>query len=248
MEIDIKSIHFGADVYDVCKAVELVLHSSDLYDPNDPKNKGRKPNFEVELGESPAGRIHNGTGVLRIPVRVGNQLLEWLRASDENKIILKGRTLRLSRTPRRVSQLVKQRLDKAIYVGPEKEKQRKSIEIQAREARLRLARVQFGMWHRPPNSPPNQRRAFSIEYERDFLSKSEAYIYVVYEHKLIRIDVSSTPLVQAPPTRYSIQIGQRETEEINYMILIKFTTICKFGVGRDEFGQSCKCSRYRYFW
>jgi RNA-dependent RNA polymerase len=194
MEIDIKAIHFDADVYEVRKAVELVIHSPELYDPNDPNNKGRKPNFEVELGESPAGRIHNGTGILRVPVRVGNQLLEWLRDSASNKILVKGRALRLFRTPRKVSPLVKQRLDKAFYIGPENEKKRKIIEDQAREARLRVARVQFGLWHRSLNTPRNQGRAFSIEYERDFLSQSAAYIYVVYEHKVIRIDVSHTLL------------------------------------------------------
>ena len=98
------------------------------------------------------------------------------------------------RTPRKVSPLVKQRLDKAFYIGPENEKKRKIIEDQAREARLRVARVQFGLWHRPLNTPRNQGRAFSIEYERDFLSQSAAYIYVVYEHKVIRIDVSHTLL------------------------------------------------------
>jgi RNA-dependent RNA polymerase len=194
MEIDIKAVHFDADVYDVRKAVELVLHSPELYDPNDPKNKGRKPNFDVELGESPAGRIHNGTGILRVSVRVGDRLFGWLKDSDKNKILVKGRALRLFRTSRKVSPLVKQRLEKAFYIGPEKEKERQSIENQARAAHLRLARVQFGVWHRPLKSPPNQGRAFSIEYERDFLSKSAAYIYVVYEHKLIRIDVSPTLL------------------------------------------------------
>jgi RNA-dependent RNA polymerase len=194
MEIEIKAIHFDADVYDVRKAVELVIHSPELYDPNDPNNKGRKPNFEVELGESPAGRIHNGTGIIRVSVRVGNKLLKWLKDSDKNKILVKGRALRLFRTTLKVSPLVKQRLEKAFYIGPEKEKKRKFIEDQAREACLRVAKVQFGLWHRPPNTPPNQGRAFSIEYERDFLSNSSAYIYVVYEHKVIRIDVSPTLL------------------------------------------------------
>lgn len=192
MEIDIKAVHFDADVYDVRKAMELVLHSPDLYDPNDPKNKGRKPNFEVELGDSPAGRIHNGTGILRVPIRVGDRLLQWIKDSDKNKIVVNGRPLRLLRTTRKVSSVVKQKLEKAFYIGPEKEKQRKIIENQARQAHLRLSKVQFGVWHRPLDSPPNQGRAFSIEYERDFLSKSEAYIHVVYEHKLIRIDVGPT--------------------------------------------------------
>lgn len=189
MEFDINAIDFDADVYDVRKAVELVLHGPDLYDPNDPNNKGRKPNFEVILGESRAGRIHDGTGILRVTNIVGNRLHQWIR--DKNKIPVKGRDLRLFRTSRKVSPLVKQQLEKALYVGPEKEKQRKAIESEARRVRPRIAKVQFGVWYRQPNSPPNHGRDFSIEYERDFLSKSEAYVSVVYEHKLICIEVGT---------------------------------------------------------
>ena len=192
MEFDIKAIDFDADVYDVRKALELVLQSPDQYDPNDPRNKGRKPNFEVVLGESPAGRIHNGTGILRVTNFVGNNLHRWIKDSNENKIFVKGRALRLFRTPRPVSPLVKQQLEKAFYVGPEKEKQRVIIDSQARQVCSRIAKVQFGVWYRQPNSPPNHGRAFSIEYERDFLSQSQAYISVVYEHKLVRIEVGIT--------------------------------------------------------
>jgi hypothetical protein len=247
MEFDIKAIDFDADVYDVRKAVELVLHGPDLYDPNDPKNKGRKPNFEVILGESPAGRIHDGTGILRVTNIVGNRLHQWIRDSDnKNKIVVKGRTLRLFRASRKVSPLVKQQLEKALYVGPEKEKQRKDIESQARGVRPRIAKVQFGVWHRQPNSPPNHGRDFSIEYERDFLSRSEAYVSVVYEHKLICVEVGILLLVepQLYLTFHFTQIGQRETEENNYMILVKFSSIRKLGIGNDDFGQPCKGSSY----
>jgi hypothetical protein len=135
-------------------------------------------------------------------------------------------------------------------VGPEREKQRKTIESQAGQAHSRIAKVQFGVLYRQPNSPPNHGRAFSIEYEHDFLSQSEAYISVAYEHKLIRIEVGVTPSLaeaaepQLYQTFYSTQIGQRETEEYNYTILVKFSTIRKLGTGNDDFGQPGKRSRY----
>jgi RNA-dependent RNA polymerase len=169
--------------------LELVLHGPDLYDPNNSRNRGRKPNFDVVLNESPAGRIHNGTGILRVTNFVGNNLHRWIRDSSGNKILVKGRALRLFRTSRQISPLVKQQLEKAFYVGPEKEKQRKTIESQARQVYLRIAKVQFGVWYRQPKSPPNHGRAFSIEYEHDFLSQSAAYISVVYEHNVIRVEV-----------------------------------------------------------
>lgn len=240
MEFDIKSIDFDADVYDVRKAVELILHGPDLYDPNDPKHKGRKPNFEVILNESPAGRIHDGTGILRVTDIVGNRLHKWIMDSNKNKIVLKRRALRIFRTSRKVSPLEKQQLEKALYVGPEKEKQRKTIEGKAREVRPRLSKVQFGVWHRRQNS---HGREFSIEYEREFLSSSEAYVSVVYEHKLILIEVGTIPSLVDPQiylTFFSTKIGQRETEQNNYMILVKFSSIRKLGTGNDDFGQPCK--------
>lgn len=240
MEFDIKSIDFDADVYDVRKAVELILHGPDLYDPNDPKHKGRKPNFEVILNERPAGRIHDGTGILRVTNIVGNRLHKWIMDSNKNKIVLKRRALRLFRTSRKVSPLEKQQLEKALYVGPEKEEQRKTIESKAREVRPRLSKVQFGVWHRRQNS---HGREFSIEYEREFLSNSEAYVSVVYEHKHILIEVGTIPSLAKPQiylTFRSAQIGQRETEENNYMILVKFSSIRKLGTGNDDFGQPCK--------
>jgi len=53
---------------------------------------------------------------------------------------------------------------------------------------LRIAKVQFGVWYNPSNSPGTG-RSFSVEYERDILRQSAAYLSVVYEHKHIRIEV-----------------------------------------------------------
>ncbi|KAI0253578.1 RdRP-domain-containing protein [Lactifluus subvellereus] len=220
MEIDLRPIDFDADVYHVRKAVELVLHGPDLYDPNDKKYKGRKPNFEVVMGKSPAGRIHNGTAVLRVAGDLGLRLIRWCRDSKKNNIVVHGRALKVFNAHRKVPLDVKETLEKALYIDPEQDKRRTQMEEQARLVRLRIAQVQFGVWYRPSDSVASQRRTFSVEYEREFLSTSAAYISVVYEHKLIHID-----------------IGQRETEEVNYLVLVKFSCIRKLGLGYDEFGQ-----------
>jgi RNA-dependent RNA polymerase len=204
MEIELTRISFEADVYDVRKAVAAVLHSSDLYDPNDKKNKGRFPNFEIIMGKSPAGRIHNGKAILRVGSKVGRDLIKWSRASTDHYIEVKGSPLRIFNLFNTVPFDVKQTLDKALYIDPERDRQRSQIEEQARLVRARIAKVQFGVWYRPSDSP-SPRRAFSIEHEREFLSKSAAYIYVVYEHKLIHIDVSATYF----PTLYIYLISPR---------------------------------------
>ena len=239
MEIELTRIDFDADEYDVRLAVAAVLHGPDLYDPNDPENKGRVPNFEIEMGKSPAGRIHNGTAILRVGSTLGRRLLRWNYEPDNN-IMVKGHPLRAFNLHNTVPLDVRQRLEKALYIDPEQERQRHQIEHQAKLVRPRIAKVQFGVWYKPSNSR-GKRRAFSVEYERDFLSNSAAYITLVYEHKLIRIDVCATLLpITNSLTSLHTQIGQRETEEINYLILIKFSSIRKMGIGYDEGGQACE--------
>jgi hypothetical protein len=191
MEIELTNIDFDADVYDVRKAVAAVLHGPDLYDPNDKDNKGRVPNFQIAMGVSPAGRIHNGKATLRVGSKLGRGLIKWNRESKENNIVVKGRSLRVFNLFNTVPRDVRETLEKALYIDPELDRARSQKEEEAKQVRLRIEKIQFGVWYKPSNSG-GQRRSFSVEHEREFLTNSAAYMYLVYEHKLIHIDVSAT--------------------------------------------------------
>ena len=193
MEIELKRISFEANVYDVREAVAAVLHGPDLYDPNDKDNKGRVPNFDVIMGKSPAGRIHNGTAILRVGSNLGSRLIKWNRESRDHNIEVKGEPLRIFNLHTTVPPDVKKTLEKALYIDPERDRQRSQIEEKARLVHARIAKIQFGVWYRPEGST-SPRRTFSIEHEREFITKSAAYLNLVYEHKLIHIDVSVTLL------------------------------------------------------
>ncbi|KAI9428733.1 RdRP-domain-containing protein [Lactarius indigo] len=223
MEIELKHISFDADVYDVRKAVELVLHGPDLYDPNDRENRGRKPNFLIVMGESPAGRLHNGTAMLRVPAKLGLRLLRWNSESDDHNVVVCGQPLHIYNTHRKVPYDVKQTLEKTLYVGPEHDKLHIQKKEYASQTRLRIANVQIGVWYRDASAPQNRRRAFSTEYEREFLHQTAAYITVVYEYNHIRIDMSDTL--------------SWETEEGILLIIVKFANIKMLGTGYDEFGR-----------
>jgi RNA-dependent RNA polymerase len=171
------------------------------------------------MGKSPAGRIHNGKAVLRVGSKLGRQLIKWNQESEDNNIVVKGNRLKVFDLFKAVPLDVKQTLEKGLYIDPEQDRQRSQIEEQTRLVRSRISKVQFGIWYKPSDSR-GQKRAFSVEYERNFTSNSPAYIHVVHEHKLIHID-----------------IGKRETEEIIYTICVKFSSIRKMGIGYDEFGQ-----------
>ena len=193
MEIELKNIDFDANVYDIYEALERILHGPELHHPNDRKTRGRKPRFEVVLGVSPAGRIHNGTAILLVPVWIGKRLLRWFWDSPENVITVKDRTLLLFNGFGEVSPEVVYRLEKAFYVDPRKEQRCRRLEDKASQFRLRIAKVQFGVWYTESDPLPKQGRTFSVEYEREYLSQSAAYINLVYEDSLICIDVSATP-------------------------------------------------------
>jgi hypothetical protein len=84
---------------------------------------------------------------------------------------------------------VKLKLEKTSYIDPDWDRLRSQLEELVRFVRSRIEKAQIGVWNKPSNSR-EQRATFSVEYERDFLTDSAAYIYLVYGHKLIHIDVS----------------------------------------------------------
>ena len=199
MEIQLKSVSYEAGKYDVRKSVELVLHGpdgegSDLWDPNDREYKGRKPNFKVVMGESPSGRLHDGTAILCVTTKLGERLLQWKK---DHNILVCGRPLHIFNNHQKVPRDVKQTLEKARYIDSEQDRRHTEKAAQASQVRLRIADIQIGVWYRDTSARQNQRRAFSVEYKREFLHHSAAYISLVYEHSLIRIDVSVALFVDA---------------------------------------------------
>ena len=243
MEIQLKRISHDANEYDVRKAVELVLHGPEFYDKNDEEFKGRKPNFLVEMGKEHNCGVHDGTAILRVTRTLGRRLLQWNYDSKDKSIVVCGRPLLLFNNHQDVKPDVRQTLERARYIDPEHDRLYNQRKDYASQVRLRIANVQIGVWHKNPNE---QSRAFSVEYDRECLHPSAAYITVVYEHSLIRIEVSAALSLDARITdRYLAQMGQRETEEDCFLILIKYTSIKKLGTGCDEWGKPCAYFHHR---
>ena len=196
MKIELKGIDREADIYDIYDGVALVLHSPELYDPNDRIHEGRKPNFEIVLGESPAGWIHNGTAFLLVSDAVGRRLFLWLCASPNNTILVgkSSRALRAFKTNHELSPKVNYKLEKVHYIDPRKTKEREDIEDQAGQVRLRLAKLQFGVWYTGKESNSHG-KTFSVEHEREFINQGAAHLNVEYERRLICIDVSASAVM-----------------------------------------------------
>ncbi|KAH9960254.1 hypothetical protein BGW80DRAFT_78204 [Lactifluus volemus] len=222
MEIELRDIGFDADVYDIYEAVALILRRLYLYDSKDRRNAGKGSYFEVAPGVSPDGRIHNRTAMLGVPIHVGKRLFRWYWESSENNIVVKHHPVRLFDVHRGVPPEVDYDLELASYIVPGRAKLQKQIkqsEGQPIQLQFQVAKFQFGVWYTQPDST----RKFSVEYER----KGAIYLYLVNAHDLICID-----------------IRQQEIEQINYRILVRFSTIRKLGKWYDTQEQVCELFCY----
>jgi hypothetical protein len=161
METKRKGVHFDTNVYNIDKAVELVPHRPILCDLNDRKSSGETPPLEVVPGVSPARRgwIHKGTDIVN------------------------------DRIPRPFSAFHGVPSDVGYRPGRPidtyKEHLRKEIENNPSPLRVPITKVQFGVWF----AQPDQGRAFSVEYEREYSSQSAN---LAHQDNLICIDVSGT--------------------------------------------------------
>ncbi|KAF7980169.1 hypothetical protein HWV62_39639 [Athelia sp. TMB] len=230
MNFDIRNVDFESNEWDVKRAIASILHTEAVFRPAEPGE--RQINFEVELNKRPMGIRNDGTGILTLPSRetellmnntagqVGNTFMKWYR-KEGNRIKVGGKrnTLKFypSRTPPRRDLLTT--LDKTPYLNPdiEEELQEKKRLL---DVSIRVDKVQMGLFYRPA---PGQNRNFSIEWESHFVEKSLGWLGWEYEHKLIRV-----------------RLGDPMIEQTGHNIVIKFSNIRKLAISHD-FGNPALC-------
>jgi hypothetical protein len=132
-----------------------------FYHLDDCKGSGQNPPFEVVSGVSPASR-------------------GWVNKGTD---LVNDRTLRPLYASHGVPSDVGHRPEN---IDTYKEQLRKEIENSTRPLRLPIAKVQLGVWY----AQPEQGRAFFVEYEREYLNQSTAYVNFAHKDNLICIDVS----------------------------------------------------------
>ena len=148
MEIELTRISSEADIYDVYQSVATVLHGPDLFDPNDRENRGRVPNFEIIMGKS-----DNGKAILRVGSNLGRRLLKWSRDSSDHNIEVKGQPLKIFNLFKSLPLDVKQTLENALYINPERDRLRSQIEEQTRPGVQDVRRAASMRHH--SDSPPS---------------------------------------------------------------------------------------------
>jgi RNA-dependent RNA polymerase len=193
MNIGFKFAPNDRNKWNMTRTFAGILHSDNFALRNEDEGL---TNFQVKLNINPAGGVRsNGTGTLIVPTKkIGNKLLEHLR---HNPLKIDKKKLRFFRDggpPKRLALT----LEKTPYANPDLEEEREE-KLLALEGRLRVGIVQFGIFYQPKypskDDEPLRPRAFSIEWEGDYVKHSSGWLTFdsEYDHKLIRITVSLDP-------------------------------------------------------
>ena len=191
MNIGFKFAPNECSQWDLTRTFAGILHS-DSFAPR--SEDERLINFQVKPNKNPAGGVRSdGTGTLTVPSeKIANKLLEHLY---NNPLKIDKRRLKFFKegVPPKGLALT---LEKTPYVNPDLEEEREK-KLRALEARLRVDIVQFGIFYRPMypsrDDDPLRPRAFSIEWEGNYVQHSIGWLTFEYDHKLIRITVSLDP-------------------------------------------------------
>jgi len=195
--MDIKLIHIPQDAnrWTVTRAIAAVLHSEDFA----PIIPGRLINFQVRLQPNPSGGArNNGTGLVTMPTdNVGRN---FLRRVESEPIKIMGKKIKCFPQSSPPPPALTLTLRKTRYVDPNVEEER-LLKVQQLDIKFRIDTVQFGIFYYPEYPTNNLdskgqgrnrpiSRAFSVEWERDYMKQSYGALEFQYDHKLIRITVS----------------------------------------------------------
>ena len=188
MNIGFKFAPTECSKWDLTRSFANILHSEDFAPRAEDE---RLLNFQVQLNLNPAGGVRSdGTGTLTIPSeKLGNKFLDYVYNTP---LKIDKRKLKFFRKedPEKWLALT---LEKTPYVSPDLEEER-DRKLRALDSRLRVDIVQFGIFYRPnypsKDGEPLQPRAFSIEWEGNYVKNSIGWLAFEYDHKLIRITVS----------------------------------------------------------
>ncbi|KAF9227760.1 RdRP-domain-containing protein [Gyrodon lividus] len=220
MEFHIRNIHFGADAWEVTKAIAQVLHKCPgpfVAGPNE-----RLPNFNVRLNMSQAGGVQNdGSGAFTVVHKLG---LKFQRLNKNHEISVTVRDKRLKFTPNGnyVSNGLALELEKAPFIDPDIAKDRQ-WRVDSLDEPFLVAHVQIGTFYRPKNARPQDPRAFSVEWDQDLRQHSLAWLFFEYEYKSLRV-----------------RIGDPMQEQTFYNVILQFASINKMAMGHD-FGNPYIC-------
>lgn len=236
-------IPYQVDKWEVITALANILHNNPFEQPR----PDRKLNFTVHLfcHDGGAVGIHNGTGILRLPFRkIGERFLKHVK---QYPVKIHGKKITFGDKHSTPTDQETAMLQKAPWVDPEKEKDREWRVLELEQGPgLRVVTLQFGVLFQNPKARPGESRAYSIEWEKEYASKGQAWLKFEYDHKLLKIEVSFMVSLVSYRCMLNFQVGDRLSENFGSNIVLYFASISKIAVGY-EYGNACKSCSFHFF-
>ncbi|KAL0581139.1 hypothetical protein V5O48_000928 [Marasmius crinis-equi] len=225
MDLNIQYLPPSINEWDLTRILARdILHTDDFHPRSHPDE--RRINFQVKLNPSKAGGVRNdGTGILTLPTpKIGFNFLDWVK---EKPVKIQGKRIKFyfrdnGKKSREWHSTV-MTLQRTPYIDPDVEEAHEK-KVYNLQGSLRVDRVQFGIFFRPISiiGGKPKSREFSIEWEKEYINESTAWLRFEYDHKLIRI-----------------MLGNSMTEPTGYSIAITFGSILKIGLGNDPAAYVC---------
>jgi hypothetical protein len=200
MDLRIKYLPSDVNEFQVTRVIAQVLHADDFAPRSD--DSERLINFKVRLNPSSQGGVRNdGTGILTPPQ--ANPALKFLGWIKDDPIKIEKKKIVFYKSNSKPWPSLSQTLLKTPFISPDIEEERRG-KLDALQEPLRVDVVQFGVFYRPEypirKSDPLKTRAFSVEWEQDYVNQSIGWLRFDYDHKLIRVHVCFISIQRCTPS------------------------------------------------
>ncbi|KAL5489956.1 hypothetical protein ACEPAI_4789 [Sanghuangporus weigelae] len=217
MEIELISISFRADLYDVKEEFARILHSDNFRLIT--RNNGqefRPLNFHIVLGRLESGR-HDGTGILTLPNKKLGQVLLQLAIDNKDFPCVNSRRIRMRESERKPNKGRVETLRKLPYQDPSIDRERDNILFEL-SVSWRIDKLQLGVWiSRPtPHRGTGCQGVFAVEWEKDYTAAGNAQVEFKYDRKSLRL-----------------RLGDPFSDDETHYVVIKYSNIQHFWVGYE---------------
>ncbi len=218
MDLNISSVDYKADLYEVKDALAQILHGPNFHNH---RPGGRNINFHVRLNLNEKIETRNiGTGQLTLPTEgIGKKLLRLVKTGGR-KILVRNRPIRLDRSSWKPNQGLVETLLKVPYQDPSLDRE-KDDKLRSLNVHFRVDNLQFGIWGVRPSPSQERRGVFCKEWEKSYTTDTNAQLWFDYDHKVLRI-----------------QLGDPAKDDTACNIVIRFSTLRNLWSGFD-FGNPC---------
>ena len=122
--------------------------------------------------------------------KIARKFAALANENSEYYVKVLGKKIRFRMTGNKPGRSLQATLAKTPYLDPDIEEEKDTI-ISKLDVGIQINKVQFGVFYRRAQDPPNGFRFCSTEYELNDPTRSAGMLQFEYAHKLLRVQVRS---------------------------------------------------------